>query len=90
MLLELIERLLTNFVAAAQKVIPMLKIERDPQHDYISVFQKGILLVLMWMPMRHFSGFSTVCNHLFRPGFAYSNPRTYRWPCKPQSKLVRL
>ena len=32
MLLELIERLLTIFVAAAQKVIPVLKIETDPQH----------------------------------------------------------
>ena len=34
MLLELIERLLTIFVAAAQKVIPVLKIEVHPQHNF--------------------------------------------------------
>ena len=32
MILELTERLLTIFVAAAQKVFPLLKIEADPQH----------------------------------------------------------
>ena len=31
MILELTERLLTIFVAAAQKVFPLLKIEADPQ-----------------------------------------------------------
>ena len=39
--------------------------------------------------MRLFSIFSMVCSHLYRPGFARSNPRTYRQPCKLPSKLVR-
>ena len=48
-----------------------------------------ILLVQMWMPMKPSSGFSTVCNCLYRPGFARSNPRTFRQPCKLPSKLAR-
>ena len=39
--------------------------------------------------MRLFSIFSTVCSRLYKPGFARSNPRTYRQPCKLPSKLVR-
>ena len=45
--------------------------------------------VLMLMPMKPFSGFSMVCNHLYKPGFARSNPQTYRQPCKLPNKLVR-
>ena len=41
------------------------------------------------MPMKLFSGFSMVCSHLYRPGFARSNHRTYRQPCKLPNKLVR-
>ena len=44
--------------------------------------------VLMLMPMKPFSGFSTVCNRLYRPGFARSNPRTFRQHCKPPNKLA--
>ena len=46
--------------------------------------------VLMLMPMKPFSGFSTVCNHLYRPGFARSNPLTFRQPCKLPNKLAKL
>ena len=42
------------------------------------------------LTMRLFFIFLMVCNRLFMPGLACSNPRTCRWPCKPQSKLVRL
>ena len=41
------------------------------------------------MPMRLFSIFLTVCCHLYRPGFALSNLRTCRQPCKLLSKLAR-
>ena len=41
------------------------------------------------MPMKLFSGFSMVCSRLYRPGFARSNHRTYRQPCKLPNKLVR-
>ena len=43
----------------------------------------------MWMPMKPFLGFSTVSSRLYRPGFALSNPRTCRQPCKLRNKLVR-
>ena len=49
----------------------------------------GILLLQMLMPMKPFSGFLMVCNHLYRPGFACSNPRTSRQPCKLPSKLAK-
>ena len=39
--------------------------------------------------MRLFSIFSMVFSHLYKPGFARSNPRTYRQPCKLPNKLVR-
>ena len=61
----------------------------DPSLTILLAFQKDILLVLMLMPMRLFSIFSMVCSHLYRPGFARSNPRTYRQPCKLPNKLVR-
>ena len=48
-----------------------------------------ILLVQMWMPMKPFSGFSMACNRLYRPGFARSNPRTFRQPYKLPNKLAR-
>ena len=48
-----------------------------------------VLLVQMWMPMKPSSGFSMACNCLYRPGFARSNPRTFRQPCKPPNKLAR-
>ena len=43
----------------------------------------------MLTPMRCCLGSSTACNHLYRPGFARSNPRTYRQPCKLPNKLAR-
>ena len=43
----------------------------------------------MWMPTKPYSGFSMVCSHLYMPGFACSNLRTYRQPCKLPNKLVR-
>ena len=46
MLLELIERLLTIFVAAAQKVFLLLKIEMDPQHMYTNTAESIKTLVL--------------------------------------------
>ena len=45
--------------------------------------------MLMWMVMKPFLGFAMVCSHLYRPGFARSNHRTYRQPCKWPNKLVR-
>ena len=48
-----------------------------------------ILLVPMLTPMKPCLGFLTVCNRLYRPGFARSNPRTYRQPCKLPNKLVK-
>ena len=53
------------------------------------VFLNDILLVPMLMPMKPFLGFSMVCNRLYRPGFARSNPRTYRQPCKLPNKLAK-
>ena len=41
------------------------------------------------MPIKPFLGFSMVCSHLYRPGFARSNHSTYRQPCKLPNKLVR-
>ena len=43
----------------------------------------------MKMPMKPFSGFLMVCNRLYRPGFARSNSRTYRQPCKLPNKLAK-
>ena len=43
----------------------------------------------MWMPMKPSSGFLMVCSRLYRPGFACSNPRTFRQPCKLPSKFAR-
>ena len=43
----------------------------------------------MWMPMKPSSGFSMVCSHLYRPGLAHSNPRTFRQPCKLPNKFAR-
>ena len=43
----------------------------------------------MLMRMKPFSGFSMACNCLYRPGFARSNPRIFRQPCKLLNKLAR-
>ena len=43
----------------------------------------------MLTPMRRCLGSSTACNRLYRPGFARSNPMTYRQLCKQPSKSAK-
>ena len=63
--------------------------QRGSVIGYIVGFSKSYTACADLTPMRLFSIFSTVCNCLYRPGFARSNPRTYRQPSKLPNELVR-